>query len=93
MPVSNLPGVVNVVICLVIVMALFLYRRNGAAHKPVLSWLSYLLIMGYALIPFRFLFNHYPGSDWVVVVLNLAVCVLVLWARGNVSRIIGLLRY
>lgn len=31
---SNLTGTLNAGLCLVTVLALFLYRRNGARYKP-----------------------------------------------------------
>lgn len=40
---SNLTGTLNAGLCLVTVLALFLYRRNGARYKPGIAWLSYLL--------------------------------------------------
>lgn len=89
---SNLPGAVNAGLCLVIVTTLFLYRRNGARYKPAMAWLAYLLMLGYALLPLRFLFGHYLHSAWPVVMLNALFCVLILWARGNVSKILSLRR-
>ncbi|EGZ5694605.1 phage holin family protein [Salmonella enterica] len=89
---SNLTGTLNASLCLVTVLALFLYRRNGARYKPGIAWLSYLLMLGYALVPFRFLAGHYPSSSWPVVLMNALFCGLVLWARGNVSKILSLLR-
>lgn len=38
---SNLTGTLNAGLCLVTVLALFLYRRNGARYKPGIAWLSY----------------------------------------------------
>ncbi len=44
---SSLAGIVNVWLCLAIVLGLFVYRRHGAAHKPMITWLAYWLMLGY----------------------------------------------
>lgn len=36
---SNLPGLLNVVLSTVIVLTLF-YRRGESRHKPLMSWLA-----------------------------------------------------
>ncbi len=90
---SSLAGVVNVWLCLAIVLGLFVYRRKGAVHKPAMAWLAYGLMLGYVIVPFRWLFGMPTPSSWLVVALNLALCGLIVWARGNVSKILSLLRY
>ena len=39
---SNLPGVLNVALCTVIVLTPFFYRRRDSRHKPLMSWLPEL---------------------------------------------------
>ncbi|WP_342080406.1 phage holin family protein [Escherichia coli] len=38
---SNLPGLLNVALCTVIVLTLFFYRRRDSRHKPLMSWLAW----------------------------------------------------
>ena len=83
---------VNVIICAVIVVLLMFYRKNGARHRPLISWLAYLLVLVYASVPFRYLFGYYDAS-WLVVTVNLIICVAMLKARGNVARLVDALRY
>ncbi len=45
---SNLPGLLNVALCTVIVLTLFFYRRCDSRHKPLMSWLAWLLMLLYA---------------------------------------------
>ncbi|EIL6013878.1 phage holin family protein, partial [Escherichia coli] len=45
---SNLPGLLNVALCTVIVLTLFFYRRRDSRHKPLMSWLAWLLMLLYA---------------------------------------------
>ncbi|HGC3087008.1 TPA: phage holin family protein [Escherichia coli] len=49
-------------------------------------------MLGYAIIPLRWLYGTYTQSSWLVVVLNLVFCALIVWSRGNVSKILSLLR-
>lgn len=89
---SNFPGLLNMVLCTVIVLTLFFYRRKGATHKPLMSWLAWLLMLLYAFTPLSYLYGHPLAENWLVVGLNLLFCVLVVRARGNVSKILILRR-
>ncbi|EKP3210272.1 phage holin family protein [Escherichia coli] len=89
---SNLPGLLNVASCTVIVLTLFFYRRRDSRHKPLMSWLAWLLMTVYALPPLAFLCCTIIPGNWLVVFFNLLFCVLVIRARGNVSKILVLRR-
>ncbi|EAA6518573.1 phage holin family protein [Salmonella enterica subsp. enterica serovar Offa] len=89
---NNLPGLLNMALCTVIVLTLFFYRRNEARHKPAVSWCAWLLMLIYAVAPLSYLCGHPLPANWIVVLLNLVFCVLVVRARGNVSRILSLQR-
>ncbi len=89
---SSLAGIVNVWLCLAIVLGLFVYRRHGATHKPMIAWLAYWLMLGYVIIPLRWLSGTYTHSSWLVVVLNLVFGALIVWVHGNSSKILSLLR-
>ncbi|EFE63972.1 phage holin family protein [Escherichia coli] len=90
---SNLPGLLNVALCMVIVLTLFFYRRKDSTHKPLMSWLAWLLMLLYALAPLSYLCGRLLAANWLVVFFNLLFCVLVIRARGNVSKILALRRY
>jgi hypothetical protein len=90
---SDATAKVNSIICLVIVGALMLYQRRGSRHRPVVSFLAYMTILVYASVPFKLIFGLYPESHWLVVVSNVLICAAVLWARGNMARIIDALRH
>ena len=90
--VSNPLALANVIICTVIVVLLMFYRRNGARHRPVVSRLAYMIVLAYAIIPFRYLFGDYHDAHWLVVLVNLVICAAVLRARGNVARLIDAVR-
>ncbi|MFL7208627.1 phage holin family protein [Escherichia coli] len=89
---SNLPGLLNVALCTVIVLTLFFYRRRDSRHKPLMSWLAWLLMLLYAYAPLSYLCGRPLAANWLAVGLNLLFCVLVIRARGNVSKIFVLRR-
>lgn len=61
--VTNDPLVVtNVVACAAIVLRLMMFRKPGGRHNPWASWLAYLIILAYASVPFRYLFDSYTVS-------------------------------
>ena len=91
--VANDPtAMVNAGICAVIVLTLMFYQRGGSRHRPLISLMAYFTVLVYASIPFRYMFGLYQESHWFVVLVNLLICAAVLWARGNVARLLDVLR-
>lgn len=90
---SDPSAMVNAGICAVIVLVLMLYQREGARHRPAISLLAYFSVLVYASVPFRYLFGLYNESHWFVVLVNVLICAAVVWARGNVARLIDALRH
>ena len=90
---SDPSATVNAVICAVIVVFLMFYQREGARHRPLISLVAYFSVLVYASVPFRYLFGLYQESHWVVVLANVLICAAVVWARGNVARLIDYLRH
>lgn len=90
---SDPSAMINAGICAVIVLVLMFYQRGGARHRPIVSLLAYFTVLVYASIPFRYLFGLYQESHWLVVIVNILICAAVLWARGNVARLIDVLRH
>ncbi|AMW61001.1 hypothetical protein SEEW1655_15845 [Salmonella enterica subsp. enterica serovar Weltevreden str. 1655] len=68
-------------------------RRGDATHRPLISLLAYVMVLVYASVPFRFVFGLYESSHWLVVMVNILICAAVLWARGNVARLVDALRH
>lgn len=88
--ISNLAALVNIIICTVIALTLMLYQRSGARHRPGISFMAYLIVLGYASIPLRSIYGLYHESNWLVVLVNLLICVAVLRVRGNVARLMDM---
>ena len=90
---SDPSAMVNAAICAVIVVFLMFYQREGARHRPLISLMAYFSVLVYASVPFRYLFGLYNESHWFVVLVNVLICGAVVWARGNVARLIDALRH
>ncbi|MCU6671148.1 phage holin family protein [Enterobacteriaceae bacterium H4N4] len=90
---SDPSAMVNACICAVIVIALMFYQRGGARHRPLISLMAYLTVLVYASVPFRYLFGLYSESHWFVVLVNILICAAVLWAKGNVARLLDAIRH
>ncbi len=90
--VSNLPELLDAALCTVIVLALFFYRRKDARHKPLVSWVAWLLMLVYAIAPLCYLCGQPSGAGWLSVGVDLLFCVLVIRARGNVTKIFAFRR-
>lgn len=93
MVINDPAALANAVICVVIVCALMFYQRRGSRHRLGISVLAYVLVLIYASIPFQFIFGLYVQSHWLVVLANILICAAVLWARGNVARLVDTLRH
>ena len=90
---SDPSAMANAIISAVIVIALMFYERGGARHRPLISLMAYFTVLVYASVPFRYLFGLYHESHWFVVLVNVLICAAVLWARGNVARLVDALRH
>lgn len=91
--VTNDPLVlVNVAVCSSIVLRLMLFRKPGARHEWWASWLAYMIVLSYASVPFRYFFDHYEHTSWAAVMINLIICAAVFRSKGNVARLLAVLR-
>lgn len=84
--------ITNVVVCSAIVLRLMFYYKEGARHQRWASWLAYLIILAYASVPFRFLFDDYAHTHWAAVIINLIFCAAVWRAKGNIALVFDVLR-
>lgn len=90
---SEPAAMANAAISCIIVIVLMFYRKNGARHRPLISWLAYFVVLIYATVPFCFLYGMYNQSSWLVVIANIIICAAVLKARGNLARLVDALRH
>ncbi|QGN37873.1 phage holin family protein [Klebsiella oxytoca] len=86
---SNLPALINSVLCFFITVNLMFYRRvQDRTYRPWISYTAYLLVITYASIPFRYLFGLYESTHWLVVIVNFFVFIAVFLVKGNIAHLI-----
>ncbi|ALL39022.1 MULTISPECIES: phage holin family protein [Enterobacterales] len=84
---SEIILIVNAVACTAIALRLMTFRRAGGTHRPLAAWAAYFLIIAAASVPIRILTGEYVCADWSETFINIAFCVTVLAARGNVMHL------
>ncbi|HCR4002930.1 TPA: phage holin family protein [Morganella morganii] len=80
--------ILNAVICSVIFVRVFSFRRNGRQHCAKGAWIAWIVLSYSANVPVRtaqfFLFDSPYYADITSVISNLLICAAVLVYRGNV---------
>lgn len=79
--------IINSTACGLIALRLMFYTRNGAEHKPLISFMAYLIVVATGSVPIRALMGDYPVHDISEAVLNTVICIAVFAAHGNVSKL------
>jgi hypothetical protein len=79
--------IVNAITCAVIAGRMMMYRRNGATHRPFAAFCAWLLIVASASVTIRILTGDYHYAKWSETLINVAFCVAVIAARGNVMNL------
>lgn len=92
MEMNDVLVVCNVLLCSAIALRLMLFRSPGSSYQWWAAWLAYLLILAYASVPFRFIFDHYAHANWSSVLVNSIFCTAVYRAKGNIARLFRVLR-
>ncbi|MEG1111404.1 MAG: phage holin family protein [Hafnia sp.] len=78
----------NAIICMAIVMRLMFFSKAGKTHRPGYAWMAYLLILSAGFTAFRILLGHYSNVDPGELFLNLAICIAVWRAKGNLAKVV-----
>lgn len=78
----------NAIVCLLIAMRLMFFQRKGARFRRSMSIVAYTIILVTSYITFRIWFGQYLNIDPAEVVLNIAICIAVWRAGGNIAQVI-----
>lgn len=84
---------INALICAGVVVSLMFYRRGDARHRPWVSRLAWLLTVIYSAVPLAYLCGIYPHSSWATIGANIIFVSVLMVVRGNVARIVDVLRH
>lgn len=78
----------NAIICMAIVFRLMFFSKTGRRHRPGYAWMAYFLILSAGFTAFRILLGHYSNVDPGELLLNLAICIAVWRAKGNLAKVV-----
>lgn len=78
---------VNAIACGATAFRLMAYRRNGATHRPIVTFFAWLLIVACASVTIRILTGDYQSANWSETLINIGFCVAVWSSGGNVMRL------
>ncbi|OKB66830.1 hypothetical protein BHU62_09305 [Serratia marcescens] len=73
--------------CFLIVLRLLTFSKSGKRHRPVAAWFAWLLIVACGSVVIRSLTGLHARGNWGETLINVALCLAVLSARGNVMRL------
>ncbi|WP_096219047.1 phage holin family protein, partial [Enterobacter hormaechei] len=69
------------------------YRRGASRHRKWVSRLAWLITVVYSSVPLADLCGIYPHSSWLTITANVLILTALVSVRGNVARLIDLLRH
>lgn len=73
--------------CLLILLRLLAFSKKGKQHRPVAAWLAWLLIVACGSVVICSLTGQHVHGNWGETLINVALCLAVFSARGNVMRL------
>ncbi|EFK3044334.1 phage holin family protein [Escherichia coli] len=80
----------NAIICLLITIRLFLYRRvHGTAYRPLYSWLAWLLMCCTASVAVLICFGLYRYVFIAEAAINAVLLICLTTSRGNLASLIN----
>lgn len=86
--INNMSSSINAFICAVNFIVLIVSRQISAVCRIV----AYILALGYAVIPLRYLYGVYLNSSWFIILLNFVFCIVITLSRGNLAIPLSRLR-
>ncbi len=86
--------ILNAIVCLLITLRLFFYRRtHGTAYRPLYSWLAWLLMCCTASVSVLICFGLYSYAFIAEAAINVVLLFCLSATRGNLSSLIKPLRH
>src|SRR5471030_1284516 len=78
---------VNAIVCFLIAVRIFTFRRGNSAHSWVGGFSAYILIVACIAITVRIITGEYQKADLAETTINITLCVALYRSRGNVMNI------
>ncbi|WP_213322365.1 phage holin family protein [Klebsiella aerogenes] len=77
----------SAVSCALTAITLGTFQRNGATHKRLPAFFAWLLIVACGSVTILIMTGHYTVANPAETAIDVALCIAVISARGNVMRI------
>ena len=78
----------NAIVCLLIMVRLMFFRKEGKRHRLSVAVLAYLVILAAGFNAFNILLGHYVQVNLGDLLLNSGICMAVWLARGNLAKVV-----
>lgn len=78
----------NAIVCLLIMVRLMFFRKEGKRHRLSVAVLAYLVILAAGFNAFNILLGHYVQVNLGDLLLNSVICMSVWLARGNLAKVV-----
>ena len=79
---------INAVVCMLAALRLMFFKRNGCRFRRLMAAIAYTIILAAGYIAFSIWLDWYSYVDPAEVVLNIAICVAIWRANGNIARLV-----
>ncbi|HAU3224740.1 TPA: phage holin family protein [Salmonella enterica] len=87
MKIPNPGTVMNITIFILIILRIITWRRHISRHKPVFSWLAWLLSVSSCIIIVFLLTDAWRFAEWAETVINGILCAALYCSDGNVAHL------
>lgn len=78
---------INAIVCILIAIRIFTFRRGQSRHSWVGSSFAYVLLVACIAIVVRIITGEYTKADLAETTINLTLCISLYQSRGNVMHI------
>ncbi|WP_395263264.1 phage holin family protein [Enterobacter hormaechei subsp. xiangfangensis] len=78
----------NAIVCLLIMVRLMFFRKEGKRHRLSVAVLAYLVILAAGFNAFNILLGHYVQVNLGDLLLNSVICMAVWLAHGNLAKVV-----
>ena len=78
---------IDALVCAVMALQLMAFQRGSLTYRPLASLCAWVLIVASASVPIHILTGEYSTANWSETFINVALCIAVVRAQGNVMKI------
>ncbi len=75
----------NIMIFILMIFRIITWRRLTSRHKPLYSWIAWLLCMCGFIIITCLILGHYRVAEWAETLINAVLCCSLFYNGGNIA--------